>query len=205
MTLHMQWAVYTHVYVRIHSRAYAQVYMRIYTYFWHVNIDTPHAMGCIYTCICLDPQLCICIDVYAYIYMFLAYEYRHSTCNMLYNPAKRTVNLVSGTNLSKFITVVDTHFCSMMLYGVASISRLLKIVGLACGIWSLLQGPFAKETYHFKEPTNRSHPIRKVSLHAFRFSGTKRGGGLGSRPKKMCGERLGDGVEYHLMKPTPRR
>ena len=32
----------------------------------------------------------------------------------------------------------------------------------------------------------------------------KRGGGLGSRPKKMYGERLGDGVEYHLMSPTPR-
>ena len=32
-----------------------------------------------------------------------------------------------------------------------------------------------------------------------------RGGRLGSRPKKMYGERLGDGVEYHLMSPTPRR
>jgi len=32
-----------------------------------------------------------------------------------------------------------------------------------------------------------------------------RGGGLGSRPKKMYWERLGDGVEYHLMSPTPRR
>ena len=32
----------------------------------------------------------------------------------------------------------------------------------------------------------------------------RRGGGLGSRPKKMYGERLGDGVEYHLMSPTPR-
>ena len=31
-----------------------------------------------------------------------------------------------------------------------------------------------------------------------------RGGGLGSRLQKMYGERLGDGVEYHLMKPTPR-
>ena len=38
-----------------------------------------------------------------------------------------------------------------------------------------------------------------------RVSLTRRGGGLGSRPKKMYGERLGDGVEYHLMKPTPRR
>ena len=26
-----------------------------------------------------------------------------------------------------------------------------------------------------------------------------RGGGLGSRPKEMYGERLGDGVEYHLI------
>ena len=33
----------------------------------------------------------------------------------------------------------------------------------------------------------------------------RRGGGLGSRPKKMYGERLRDGVEYHLMSPTPRR
>ena len=33
----------------------------------------------------------------------------------------------------------------------------------------------------------------------------RRGGGLGSRPKKLYGERLGDGVEYHSMKPTPRR
>ena len=35
--------------------------------------------------------------------------------------------------------------------------------------------------------------------------GQARGGGLGSRPKKMYGERLGDGVEYHFMKTTPRR
>ena len=32
-----------------------------------------------------------------------------------------------------------------------------------------------------------------------------RGGGLGSRPKNMYWERLGDGVEYHLMSPTTRR
>ena len=44
-------------------------------------------------------------------------------------------------------------------YGVATISRLLKIIRLFCRIPSLLQGSFAKETYNFKEPTNRSHPI----------------------------------------------
>ena len=45
------------------------------------------------------------------------------------------------------------------MYGVATICRLLKIIGLSCRIWSLLQGSFAKETYNFKETTNRSHPI----------------------------------------------
>ena len=38
-----------------------------------------------------------------------------------------------------------------------------------------------------------------------RYTDITRGEGLGSRPKKMYGERLGDGVEYHLMSPTPRR
>ena len=44
-------------------------------------------------------------------------------------------------------------------YGVATIIRLLKMTGLFCRILSLLQGSFAKETYNFKEHTNRSHPI----------------------------------------------
>ena len=42
---------------------------------------------------------------------------------------------------------------------VATISRLLKMIGLFCRISSLLQGFFAKETCNFKAPTNRSHPI----------------------------------------------
>ena len=44
-------------------------------------------------------------------------------------------------------------------YGVTTISRLLKIIGLFCRISSLLYGSFAKETYDFKEPTTRSNPI----------------------------------------------
>ena len=53
-------------------------------------------------------------------------------------------------------------------YGVATISRLLKMIGLFCRILSLLWVSFAKETYHFKEPTNRSHPICDPAAgHAF--------------------------------------
>ena len=48
------------------------------------------------------------------------------------------------------------------IYGVAACSRLLKIIGLFCRISSLLQGSFTKETYNFKESTDRSHLIVKT-------------------------------------------
>ena len=48
---------------------------------------------------------------------------------------------------------------SVLVYGLATISRLLKIAGLFCRIQSLLQGSFAEETYNLKEPTNRDYPI----------------------------------------------
>jgi len=57
---------------------------------------------------------------------------------------------------------------SCMPYGVATISRLLKMIGLFCkrALWKRLYS--AKETYHFKEPTNRSHPIHTWASHVTR-------------------------------------
>jgi len=46
-----------------------------------------------------------------------------------------------------------------MTYGVATISRLLKITGLFCKRALLKRLNSAKETYNFEEPTNRSHSI----------------------------------------------
>jgi len=44
-------------------------------------------------------------------------------------------------------------------YGVATVSRIDKIIRLFCKILSLLKGSFAKETYNLIDPTDRSHPI----------------------------------------------
>jgi len=44
-------------------------------------------------------------------------------------------------------------------YGVATVNRIDKIIGLFGRILSLLQGSFANETYNFFDPTNQSHPI----------------------------------------------
>ena len=71
-----------------------------------------------------------------------------------------------------------------------------------------------------KEPTNHSHPIecccvrntqtKKAIENVFLFTGRTLSGdaerwGAGVETQEMYGERLGDGVEYHSMKPTPRR
>ena len=50
-------------------------------------------------------------------------------------------------------------FFSLWQYGVATISRLLKIIGLFCKRALCNRRYSAKEIYDFKEPTNRSHPI----------------------------------------------
>ena len=51
--------------------------------------------------------------------------------------------------------------------GEATMSRLLKIISLFCRIESLEQGSIAKETYDFKEPISRSHPIPVYTVHDY--------------------------------------
>jgi len=48
---------------------------------------------------------------------------------------------------------------SNVRYGVPTISRFLKIIGLFCKKALQKRLYSEKETYNFKEPTNRSHPI----------------------------------------------
>jgi len=53
--------------------------------------------------------------------------------------------------------VRNTVIC--IIYGLATISRLLKIIGVFCERDLQKRRFSAKETYDFKEPTSRSHPI----------------------------------------------
>ena len=54
--------------------------------------------------------------------------------------------------------------CETKQYGVATISRLHKIIGLFCKRSLLKRRYSAKETYEFKERTNRSHPISRTCI-----------------------------------------
>ena len=53
---------------------------------------------------------------------------------------------------------------SFRYYGLASISRLLKIIGLFCKRALLKRRYSTKETCNFEEPTNRSHHIRRLGI-----------------------------------------
>ena len=76
--------------------------------------------------------------------------------------------------------------------------------GLQTGTKSIESHHSRARYVNFVKTAQKSIRTRRTSkIHLNRDK--ERGGGLGSRPKKMYGERLGDGVEYHLIKPTPRR
>jgi len=91
------------------------------------------------------------IHIYIYIYIHIYIYIYHIT------KALAPINMIAITR-KKIMTNIETNE-SEWRYGVATISRLLKMTGLFYRILSLLWVSFAKETYHFKESTNRSHPI----------------------------------------------
>jgi len=69
-----------------------------------------------------------------------------------------------GIYISTYVQYVH-EYTSFERYGVATISRLLKITGLFYRISSLLYGSFAKETYHYKKSSTGSHPISQLPLY----------------------------------------
>jgi len=58
-----------------------------------------------------------------------------------------------------YIAILVYVFIVIYTYGMATISRLLKITGLFCKRALYKRRYSAQETYNFKESTNRSHPI----------------------------------------------
>jgi len=67
-------------------------------------------------------------------------EWRHTSERLMSHRCEWVAAHVSMSHGARSY-VTRSHMCQ-------TISRLLKIIGLFCRIWSLLQGSFAKETYH---------------------------------------------------------
>jgi len=61
-----------------------------------------------------------------------------------------------------YVWIYICNICIGVCYGVASVNRLDKILGLFCKRALLKRRYSAKETYNLIDPTNRSHPILRI-------------------------------------------
>jgi len=116
----------------------------------------------------LYPHLRMCES---YVYICESYVYTCESCVYLYtNKAlyvrKRDLYIPRkpSAQCAPAHSKLYPHLCRSFSepYGVASISRLLKITGLFCRRALLKRRYSAKETYIFKEPTNCSHHISRT-------------------------------------------
>jgi len=92
--------------------------------------------------------------------MTINIDLRHPMGLCLTHNHERSIYLCISSRWNASPTGYSAIRDSKQRYGVATISRLLKIISLVCkrALWKRLYS--AKGTYNFKEPTNCSHPIR---------------------------------------------
>jgi len=117
-----------------------------------------HIHICIYA---FDVYICeyAYIDIYEYAYIDSMFTYTNMytcvyTCTRIYVHLNHIIGNDKHT--------LNSHANP---YGMATISRLLKIIGLFCKRALQKRRYSAKETYHFKEPTHRSHRIVRTRTH----------------------------------------
>jgi len=94
--------------------------------------------------------VCVCVCVCVCVHAFVCVCWVCTRVRVCVRERERCAWFIC---LSQLIRIMSS------VYGVATISRLLKMIGLFCRTLSLLQGSFAREAYSFKVPSNPSHPI----------------------------------------------
>jgi len=101
---------------------------------------------------------------------FLSYHYKLSLCARFqltgstpagFQEPFRVVILLYLDG-PKYSEMRMQHILYTVSYGVATISRLLRIIGLFCKRALLKKQRSAKETCNFKKPTNRSPPLQNI-------------------------------------------
>ena len=107
----------------------------------------------------------ICTHTYTYSRMCKLHMHMHTTTNLYTFPINLDCSSICASRHNSGEASKDCIQGGVESYGVATMSRLLKIIGLFCRIWPLLYGSFAKETYNLKELTNRSHPMGCLIPH----------------------------------------
>jgi len=103
-------------------------------------------MMCMHMCVCVTA--CVCIHVYICVYVCV--------CSGYVGSCFKYTQVYTYTNTNMYIT---RH------YGVATVSRIDKIIGLFCKRALQKRRYSAKDTYILIDPTDRSHPILKECVN----------------------------------------
>jgi len=117
-------------------------------FYWH----------CTYIHIHIHLNLCTCTCKYLYIHIH--------PCLYLYTQVSWQWQEEKMVHCSELLLQTLHVYIYTYTHGVATISRLLKIIGLFCKRALQKRPIFSKDTCNFKEPTNRSRPMW-IYLHAF--------------------------------------
>jgi len=146
----------------IHVYIYIYMYTRVCVFLMYICIFVyVYMYTYTYTCIHIHIYIHICIFSYVYVYIYM-YLYTYICIYVyiyIYIETKTT-------NTRIFICILTGRCISLYMYGMASVSKIDKIIGLFCRILSLWWGSFAKETYNFIDPTDQSHP---TSTHIYMY------------------------------------
>jgi len=134
----------------------------------------------------------ICIHSHTHIYVYI------------YNTHIRTPYVCIHTLAHTYIQHIHEHrswrgYEPALCYGYRTSRMRRSITDCGSSCWAEVFTRINIRIYIF------TYMYIQIRFRLQNLTDALRGEGLGSRPKKMYGERLGDGVEYHLMKPTPRR
>jgi len=132
---------------------YARIYIQSTYIYVHTYIRTyMHRHTCMHAYIIIYEST---DDMYKYIHTY-TYTYMHAyiCTHVRARTSTHTFKYPTKRQPCVFVWRLKMWIC----FKVATISRLLKIVGLFCKRALLKRRYSAKETYNFKEPTNRSPP-----------------------------------------------
>ena len=152
------WLIYAHTQVVAHVNESCHIWMSHDTYEWamsHVHYVTRHIWmsHVTYERIMshMDESCHICMSHVTYAWVM---SHTHESCPIFHNSSNSHVKC---TSVDLYVLRHTSDFTYE--YGVASTSKLLKCIRFFCKRALHKRQYSARETYHFKEPTNRIHPI----------------------------------------------
>ena len=123
--IYMYMHIYIHTYIHICTCAYIYIYtcVCIYKYIYNIHIYTYTDM---YVCVYL--YVSVCAYIYIYIYIYIALQHTATHCNTLQHTA-----VPAGIKMMCWVVLLKKNDV-LNCYGVATMNRLLKTIGLFCRI-----------------------------------------------------------------------